>query len=139
MYIGFWFGCALMALSSAAQAQQPQFSPADVARLLDKRTELMKELEALRTRLTQLWSLPAVAPDPQQSTIEISMKLKRDGTLDGPPEVLTHGDSAWFKAARDGALRAIDRGQPFTMLKPEQYDQWKEIVVTFDSRFVRPR
>ena len=60
--------------------------------------------------------------DPQELTVDIYMKLKRDGTLEGPPEVLTRGDSAWFKAARDSALRAIDRGQPFTMLKPEHYD-----------------
>jgi colicin import membrane protein len=101
--------------------------------------ELMKEVDALRRRLIQLWSLPTIAKDAQESTIDISMKLKRDGTLDGPPEVLTHGDSAWFKAARDSALRAIARGQPFTMLRPEHYDQWKEISVTFDPRILPPR
>ena len=32
------------------------------------------------------------------------------------------------------AVRALFRGQPFDMLKPEHYEQWKEIEITFDPR-----
>jgi hypothetical protein len=142
--IGLWFACALLASGLAAHAQETPVlglgtdSPAllRAAGETPIRAEVMKEIEALRARLTQLWNVPAITQDPRELTVDIDMKLKPDGTLDGPPEVLTGGDSAWFKAARDSALRAIDRGQPFIMLKPEHYDQWKEIIVTFDPHFV---
>ena len=39
-----------------------------------------------------------------------------------------------FNTARDSAVRAVFRGQPFDMLKPEHYDTWKDIEVTFDPR-----
>jgi hypothetical protein len=120
--IGFWFVCALLASGNAACTQErPVFgsgtdlAPLRVAGETPLPAELTKEeVQALRTRLTQLWSPPPVPQDQQELTVDIRMKLKRDGTLDGPPEVLTQGNSAWLKAARDSALRAIDRGQPFT-------------------------
>jgi hypothetical protein len=101
--------------------------------------ELMSELRLLRTRLSELWRPPAGATDPQELTVEINIKLKRDGTLAGPPTVLGRGDSPLFKAARDGAVKAIYQGQPFTMLRPEHYDDWKEITVRFDPRYVPSR
>jgi colicin import membrane protein len=36
-------------------------------------------------------------------------------------------------AARDSAARAL-RGQPFTMLRREHYDLWKDIEIKFDPR-----
>jgi colicin import membrane protein len=35
---------------------------------------------------------------------------------------------------RDSAVRAVFVGQPYTMLRPEHYEQWKEIDFTFDTR-----
>jgi hypothetical protein len=96
---------------------------------------LVSELESLRIRLSDLWHPPAGAKDSQELTVDISMKLKRDGTLASPPTVLTIGESDLFKASRDSALGAIERGQPFNMLRPEHYKQWKEIVITFDPRY----
>ena len=31
-------------------------------------------------------------------------------------------------------LRAVLTGQPFDMLKPEHYESWKEIELTFDPK-----
>jgi len=96
---------------------------------------LISELESLRKRLSELWRPPAGAKDLQELTVDISMKLRRDGTLANSPTVLTSGESDLFKASRDSALNAIERGQPFTMLRPEHYNEWKEIVITFDPRY----
>src|SRR5581483_7116474 len=82
----------------------------------------MSELDALRARLAQLWSVPAGAKDPQELVVLIRIKLKPDGTLAGQPMVLTNGRSALFAAARDSAVRALYRGQPYDMLKPEHYE-----------------
>jgi colicin import membrane protein len=137
----------------------PKFDPKQVAALLDKRDATrvaaagsspsapslglstgraaqlsMSELDALRARLGQLWSIPAGAKDPQELIVLVRIQLKPDGTLAGPPVVLTSGSSPLFVAARDSAVRAVFRGQPYDMLRPEHYEQWKDIEITFDPR-----
>jgi serine/threonine-protein kinase len=62
------------------------------------------------------------------------IRLKPDGTLAAPPQVTTSGQTPLFMAARDSAIRAVFRGQPFDMLRPETYEVWKDIEVTFDPR-----
>jgi outer membrane biosynthesis protein TonB len=144
------------------QAPAPQFDPRKVEALLDKRTPQrvasagneinstvslglekgtaeqlsQNELMAMRARLQQLWSPPAGAKDPQEMTLEVEIKLKPDGTLLGPPMVLTSGNSPLFMAARDSAVRAVFRGQPYNMLRPEHYEQWKDVVIVFDPQFM---
>jgi outer membrane biosynthesis protein TonB len=138
----------------------PKFDPKQVAALLDKRdsTRLaaagetlnsapslglsngaaaqlsLSELEALRARLAQLWTVPAGAKDPQELVVLVRIKLNRDGKLAAPPVVLSSGKSPLFMAARDSAIRALFRGQPYDMLKPEHYEQWKDVEITFDPR-----
>jgi colicin import membrane protein len=94
----------------------------------------MSELDALRARLAQLWSPPAGASDPRELIVEVRIRLKPDGTLAGSPQVLSGGRTALFAAARDSAVRALYRGQPYDMLRPEHYEQWKDIEITFDPR-----
>jgi colicin import membrane protein len=138
----------------------PKFDPKQVAALLDKRdsTRLaaagetlnsapslglsngaaaqlsLSELEALRARLAQLWTVPAGAKNPQELVVLVRIKLNRDGKLAAPPVVLSSGTSPLFMAARDSAIRALFRGQPYDMLKPEHYEQWKDVEITFDPR-----
>jgi colicin import membrane protein len=64
----------------------------------------------------------------------IRIKLKPDGRLADGPIVLSRGQSPLYVAARDSAVRALFRGQPFDMLRPEHYEQWKDIEITFDPR-----
>jgi outer membrane biosynthesis protein TonB len=139
---------------------QPKFDPREMQALLDKRDPQRREttgntlndsvslgtprgqarqltqneLDALRARLAQLWNPPAGAQNPQELVVAIRIRLKPDGTLAGPPMVTTSGQSPLFMAARDSAIRAVFRGQPFDMLRPETYEVWKDIEVTFDPR-----
>jgi colicin import membrane protein len=138
----------------------PKFDPRQVEALLNKRTPQrlaatadavnstatlgaptaigkqlsMSELDALRARLAQLWNPPAGASNPEELVVQIRIRLKPDGTLAAPPGVISYGQSARSVAARDSAVRAVMRGQPFDMLKPEHYEQWKDIEITFDPR-----
>lgn len=167
--VGFWIMCGLTALSGGIQAHEhnvggssgkldpikvgvsgdPNFVSGPLAGALlylagdgDRSpapADMIGELAALRARLSALWNPPVGAKDPQELAVEISMKLKPDGTLVEAPTVLTRGESPLFNASRDSALKAIYRGQPFSMLRPEHCDQWKEIVVTFDARHLPPR
>lgn len=139
---------------------QPKFDPKKVEALLDKRAPQrlastgpvlnevpslgapsglaaqlsQSELDALRARLAQLWSPPAGAKDPQELVVTIRVRLNPDGTLAGGPMVVTSGKSQLFMASRESAMRALFRGQPFDMLRPEHYEQWKDIEITFDPR-----
>jgi outer membrane biosynthesis protein TonB len=139
---------------------QPKFDPREMQALLDKRDPQRKEatgatlsdtpsigtskgkaaqltqseLDALRARLAQLWNPPAGARNPEEIVVTIRFKLKPNGTIDGGPQVITSGQSPLFMASRDSAIRAVFRGQPFDMLRPETYESWKDIEVTFDPR-----
>jgi outer membrane biosynthesis protein TonB len=141
---------------------QPKFDPREMQALLDKRTALRKEatntvtsdepsigaarakgaqlsqneLDALMARLQQLWDVPAGARNPEEITVIIRVRLKKDGSLADGPRVMSTGRTPLYEAARDSAVRAILRGAPFTMLRPETYESWKEIDVTFDPRFM---
>ena len=66
--------------------------------------------------------------------MRIRIQIGRDGRLTAPPIVLSSGHGQIFVAARDSAVRAVFRAQPFDMLRPEHYDTWKDIEVTFDPR-----
>jgi hypothetical protein len=92
------------------------------------------ELEALRARLMALWNPPVGIQNPEEFVIRIRIRLNRDGRLSAPPSVLSSGHGVLFTTARDSAVRAVFRGQPFDMLRPEHYETWKDIEVTFDPR-----
>jgi colicin import membrane protein len=140
--------------------KQPKFDPDKIAALLDKRdaqrnaatgAELnstpslglatgtaaklsASELDALRARLMALWNPPVGMQDADQGQVTIRIQFKRDGTLAIGPIVLTSGSGARFNAMRDSAVRAVFIGQPYTMLRPEHYEIWKEIDFTFDTK-----
>lgn len=141
--------------------QQPKFDPRKVAALLDKRDSQRQAasaaalnrtaalgaattgvqhlsqtaLDALRARLMSLWNPPAGARNVEELIVHVHIKLTPNGKLAEPPRLLDSPTSnPLFQAARDSALRAIYRGQPFDMLPVAQYDIWKELDITFDPR-----
>lgn len=148
------------ALPKEQTQAQPKFDPRKVEALLDKRVPQrlaatgdtlnsvpslgtpsgiaaqlsQSELDGLRARLAQLWNPPAGASNPDEMVVLVRIQLGPDGRLTAPPMVLSRGQSPLYTAARDGAVRAVFRGQPFDMLRPEHYDQWKDIEITFDPR-----
>ena len=142
------------------QKQQPKFDADRIAALLDKRdpsrnaaTGLdpnnmpslgtptgmaaklsQSEIDALRARLMALWSPPVGVQDPNELIVNVTVKLLPNGRLAGPPFARVNGRSVAAMASRDSAVRAVLTGQPFDMLKPEHYDSWKEIELTFDPK-----
>jgi len=142
------------------QKPQPKFDADKIAALLDKRdpqrnaaTGLeanaapglgtssgmaarlsQSEIDALRARLMALWSPPVGVQDPNELIVNVTVKLRRDGRLAAPPFARVAGSSVAAMASRDSAVRAVLTGQPFDMLKPEHYENWKEIELTFDPK-----
>ena len=136
---------------------QPKFEPDKIAALLDKRapernlatgTEIsaptlglehgnaahlsQSEIDALRARLRQCWNPPVGAVDAGNMSVVYRVLFNRDGSIQQNP-VLVQGPASQFgPALAESALRALLQCQPFTMLKPEHYEQWKDIQITFD-------
>jgi outer membrane biosynthesis protein TonB len=139
---------------------QPKFDPNEITALLDKRKQhrlaatgpelnhermfgastghaakvSQNELEALRARLMSLWNVPPGVRNPDEVKVEIRIVLGRDRRLAAGPRVLTSGHSPLYQAALESALRAVFQGQPFDMLSPSTYEEWKEIDILFDPR-----
>jgi outer membrane biosynthesis protein TonB len=139
---------------------QPKFDADKIAALLDKRDPQSKaaagselnskpdlgiamgtaaqlsqsEIDALRAKLMALWNPPIGMQDANQTQVTIRIRFKRDGTLAAGPQVLTSGQGVQFDAMRDSAVRAVFVAQPYTMLRPDHYNMWKEIDFTFDTK-----
>jgi outer membrane biosynthesis protein TonB len=142
------------------QKQQPKFDADKIAALLDKRDPQrnaatgmeanavptlgtakgmaaqlsQSEIDALRARLMALWSPPVGVKDPSELIVNVTVRLRRDGRLAAPPFARVGSNSVAAQASRDSAVRAVLTGQPFDMLKPEHYEYWKEIELTFDPK-----
>ena len=119
---------------NAATGDVPNSAPSLGASTGNDKRLSQSELDALRARLMALWNPPVGIQNPEQLIIRVRIQLKPDGRLAAPPAVLTSGSGQLFDSARDSAIRAVFRGQPFDMLKRETYDTWKDIEVTFDPR-----
>jgi hypothetical protein len=89
------------------------------------------EIDALRERIRECWSPPpGVNPD---SNVSISLRVlfKPDGSLAQMPVVVAGSASSLGPALAESGKRALLMCQPFKMLKPEHYAQWKDITVDF--------
>jgi outer membrane biosynthesis protein TonB len=120
------------AASETLNATPPPGTPSDQSAQISQ-----SELDALRQKLARLWTPPAGARDPQELVVVFRVKLNPDGKIapgPWPSLVSSAGNSPIAVAARESAARALNRGQPYDMLKPEHYEQWKDIEITFDPR-----
>ena len=142
------------------EQQQPKFDASQIAALLDKRNPQriastgaeynptpslgapsalavrmsQNELDAMRAKLMQLWSPPAGVQNPEDLVVRVRIRLGRDGRLAAVPAVVGASRGPMSEVARESAIRAVIRGQPYDMLTPANYEIWKEVEITFDPR-----
>jgi outer membrane biosynthesis protein TonB len=140
--------------------KQPQFDPTKIAALLDKRDPQrlasagpvpnstpslgyvngaaaqlsQSEIDALRQRLAQCWNVPAGATNASQLKVVLRVLLNKDGSVLAQPQVVAGTASSFGPAMAESAKRAVLTCQPFTMLRAEHYEQWKDMEITFDPR-----
>jgi hypothetical protein len=93
------------------------------------------EIDALRTRISQCWKPPAGVTPATRGYVVLRILLKPDGSLAGSPVVVEDTSSSTFRPAlANSAIQALMTCQPFTMLKPEDYEKWKDLVLKFDPQ-----
>jgi hypothetical protein len=94
------------------------------------------ELDAFRRRLEQCWTPPLGVDTNSKLRVVLRVLFKPDATVARPPELVAAPASALGPPMAESAKRAILRCQPFNMLKPEHYEQWKDIEINFDPQYM---
>ena len=148
------------AKAAAELKKQPQFDPSKIAALLDKREPTRQaavgqtlnqnpslgksdgtagqlsqsEIDALRKRLAECWSPPVGATNGSGLKVVLRVLFKPDATVAAQPVLVAGTASAFGPAMAESAMRAVLRCQPFTMLRADHYELWKDIEITFDPR-----
>jgi hypothetical protein len=137
----------------------PKFDANQVARLLDHRTPQRQmaaaetlnnvanlgaavgaqaaqmsqsEIDALRARISSCWSPPPGVDINSKLYVVLRVLFKPDGAMVSEPTLVEATASQLGPALAESAKRALLLCQPFTMLKPEHYDQWKDLELKFD-------
>ena len=96
-------------------------------------TMAVNEIDALRAKIAQCWSPPPGGLGADAIVVKIRLQLNEDGTLTGLPTVANSGNSAFFQAAADSAVRAVYQCQPY-VLPAEKYSLWRDMILNFDPR-----
>jgi hypothetical protein len=92
------------------------------------------EIDALRERIRDCWSPPPGIDTNSNIYVSLRVLFKPDGSLAQMPVVVAGTASPLGPALAESGTRALLMCQPFTMLKPEHYAQWKDITVDFNPR-----
>ena len=90
------------------------------------------EIDALRARISSCWSPPPGVDANSKVYVVLRVLFKQDGTIGQDPVLVEATASSLGPALAESAKRALLLCQPFTMLKPEHYDQWKDLELKFD-------
>ena len=62
-----------------------------------------------------------------------------DGSVAAEPALVAASSSPYGPALAETAKQAILSCQPFTMLRPDTYEKWKDIEIAFDPRQFPPK
>lgn len=92
------------------------------------------EIDALRERIKQCWQPPLGAEDAQDLQVVFHVMFNTNGTVLRGPDVVEGAPSALGPVFAESARRAILQCQPYTMLRPEHYAQWRDMEMVFNLR-----
>lgn len=93
--------------------------------------------QAIRERIYRCWDPGAGGPDAKGMATLLRVRVQRDGTIIGRPEVLSQtgvraGNEGYGRAARDAAIRAVmNPACSLAGLPSELYDGWKDFQINF--------
>lgn len=95
------------------------------------------EEQLIRARLEECWNLDAGARDAADLDVVVIVNLNRDGTIQRPIRVKNDGEinrsgNPYWIAARNRALQAVNRCEPYNYFDPGRYDAWKSFEFNFD-------
>jgi hypothetical protein len=68
-------------------------------------------------------------------SIKLRISFNHDGTLTSPPHLMEPAITEKQKSLMQSAVNALESCQPFTMLPPDRYKQWKTMHVYITPMF----
>jgi len=93
--------------------------------------------ETLQQHVTKNWIASDVPGNPELIHVDVVLQMRRDGTVDGEPEVSVTDDGgqsdATVRAYVQSVRAAIASSQPFP-LPADRYDVWRTIVISFNLK-----
>lgn len=99
----------------------------------------MDLVDAIRNQMSNCWTPPSGAPNPQDLVVDFDLVLNQDGSIAQPPQLSAQSAMAaarnpYTRAAAEAARRAIYTCAPYK-LPSDRYSQWREIdPFHFDPR-----
>ncbi len=87
----------------------------------------------ISSQIRDCWRLPGGGGGIDVAVVTVRWRLKRDGQLDGQPQIVGARNDPVYRIAGEAAVRAVTCAAPFK-LPPEMYQNWQEITWEFDPR-----
>lgn len=123
--------CHWPAVGGPTEASGAKKDEAPARRVLPQKLS-QSEVDALRLRILSCWSPSPGINANSEVYVVLRVLFKADGSLLQAPVLVEGSASPLGPALVESVKRALMLCQPFTMLKPEHYDQWKDIQLRFD-------
>jgi len=106
---------------------------ARISNISDRLT--LSELDAIKAQIQRCWSVPGGARDGHELIVTIRIYLNPDGSLMRPPEIADASGMAdpYYRTMAESAVRAVRKCEPLRV-PSTKYEDWREIVLTFNPR-----
>lgn len=88
-------------------------------------------IEAFKTQVSKCWSTPDGVPDGVDILVRVA--FKPDGKLSVAPELIRAPASLAGPPLVASAKRALQQCQPYAMLPPDKYQDWRVLDLTFTA------
>jgi colicin import membrane protein len=89
--------------------------------------------QIIKSCVQEKWTLSGGGQDAMDLVIKLRLQFRPDGTLSAPPQVTNQQNTSFFLAASEGAIRAAQACEPYS-LPPEKYEIWRDVIMNFSTR-----
>ena len=122
--------------SEAPAPAKIEAETSDLAARVRSRLNTISPIDLIRKQFERCWSFPGGARDPESLIVTVRIQLKSDGSLSGNPQIeeTDRLGETNFRTAAEAAVRAVHKCTPLEQLPPLDYNEWREIRLTFDPR-----
>jgi hypothetical protein len=90
-----------------------------------------EDAAALRAHLKTCSILPRSVSPSDNVSVVLRVAFRRDGMLAAEPLLIEASASEKGPALMKGAMDALEKCQPYAMLPPDRYDQWRMLDLSF--------
>lgn len=88
----------------------------------------------MKREVARCWNINSGLEGIDRIVVEVEIRLRPDGRLDGQPKVVSRGGGAIFQDAANNAMRALVQCEPYNLPKQFYKGGWDHMVVKFDPQ-----